>query len=140
MALIGEKAIRGDRDIANPFQWEVVRLNLPGSEGYTPSLAWISKRRMDGLLASDFVCFVNDQRLARANSDQINEAGHALSLRESYLGIQDALRKLRAAGGLRRPGAWTGTVVFINEETGLVVLTSQDKWDRMKLICNKWFD
>ena len=70
MALIGEEIICGDRhDVANAFQWDVVRLNLPGSEDYTPSLAWISKRRMDGSLASDFVCFVDDQRLAGANTD-----------------------------------------------------------------------
>lgn len=54
------------------------------------------------------------------------------------MGIQDALRKWRAAGGTRRPGAWAGTVVYNDELLGIAVLTSQDKWDRLKAICGKW--
>ena len=91
-------------------------LNLPGSKEYNPSIAWISKRRTEKSLASDFVCFIDDQRLAGANSKRIAEAGYALSLRASYLGIQDALRKLRAAEGTKYPEAWAGFVVFNNEE------------------------
>ncbi len=68
----------------------------------------------------------------------MEEAGHTLSSREAYLGIQDALRKLRAAGGTFYPGAWAGVVVFNDEKLGLVVLTSQEKWDKLKSICNKW--
>ena len=58
-------------------------LNLPGSESYNPSIAWISNRRKDGLLARDFVCFVDDQRLAGARCSRVVEAGHTLSSRES---------------------------------------------------------
>ena len=136
MYLISEEIIRGNRhDPNNAFQWTVCLLNLPGMLGYNPNLSWISKRRSDKSLASDFVCFIDDQRITGANADRINEVGHALSTRESYLGIQDALRKLRAAEGTCYPGAWAGAVVFNDEDQGIVVLTSQDKWDKLKHIC-----
>ena len=139
MYLISEEIIRGDRhDSSNAFQWNRCLLNLPGTKEYKPSIAWISKRRSDNSLASDFVCFIDDQRLAGSTPARIIEAGHALSSRESYLGIQDALRKLRAPEGTKYPGAWAGAVVFNDEEEGVVVLTSQEKWDQLKQICRHW--
>ena len=135
MYLISEEIIRGDRhDRDNAFQWHDITLNLPGSVEYKPDATWISKRRQDGTLASDFVCFMDDQRITGAGDDRIIEAGHTLSSRESYLGIQDALRKLREGG----QGAWAGAVVHVTDEHGVIVLTSQDKWDRMKMILAKW--
>jgi len=114
-------------------------LNLPGTSNYKPHMAWISKRRADGSLASDYVTFVDDLRLAAEGQKRIAELGHTISTREAYVGIQDALRKLRSAGGTRRPGAWAGAAVYI-EDDGVVVLTSQEKWDRMKIICKHWLE
>ena len=36
------------------------------------------------------------------------------------------------------PRAWAGAVVFVDKELGIIVLTSQEKWDRLKQICKKW--
>jgi len=77
---------------------------------------------------------MDNQRLAGSSPERIYEAGHTLSTIESYLGIQNALRKLRAAGGTKYPGAWAGAVVFNGKEHGIVVLTSQEKWDGLKAI------
>ena len=74
----------------NAFQWSHLRLNLPGPKGYTPSQAWLLKRRKDDSLASDFVCFVDDQRVTASTSERIIEAGHTISTKESYPGLQDA--------------------------------------------------
>jgi hypothetical protein len=61
MYLIAEDIIQGDRhDPTNAFQWNIIRLNLPGTKEYKPSDAWLSKRRTKGSLANDFVCFVDD--------------------------------------------------------------------------------
>jgi hypothetical protein len=69
MYLVSEEIIRGDRhDTTNAFQWTTLLLNLPGTKGYRPALAWISKRRKDGSLASDFVCFVDDLRITGQGS------------------------------------------------------------------------
>ena len=59
-----------------------------------------------------------------------------MSTRESYLGLHDALQKLRPA--TKQLGAWAGVVVHNDPTLGIVVLTSQDKWDRTKAICTHW--
>ena len=141
MFLIAEEVIRGDRhDPSNPLQWNGIMLNLPGTRQYNPSIAWLSKRRTDGSLASDFVTFVDNLRLAAQGGKQVRELGHTVSTKQAYLGIQDALRKLRAAGGTKRPGAWAGSSVCVEEDKGVVVLTSQEKWNRLKSICQYWLD
>ncbi len=91
------------------------------------------------MLASDFVCFVDNQRVTGEGRDQI-AAGHAISMQESYLGLQDELRKLRAMGGSRRPGVWAKVCVFNKEDLGVVTLTSQDKWECLQLYCCHWLD
>lgn len=114
MYLIAKEVIRGDRaDERNPFRWHQVALNLPGSPDYTPSRAWISKRRRDGSLASDIVVFVDDKRLAANGQLEIKEAGHRCSTREAYLGVQDALevevsRRYPETGSLGRSGGASG--------------------------------
>jgi hypothetical protein len=108
--------------------------------GYKPALSWILKRRSNGTLASDFVCFVDDLQITGQGCWQVREAGHAISLQQSYLGIQDALWKLRLADGTRRMGAWAGVNMCVEAERGVVVLTSQEKWDCMKAICEHWWN
>jgi hypothetical protein len=50
------------------------------------------------------------------------------------------LNKLRSWGGTRRPGAWAGASVCVKEDVGVVVLVSQEKWDRLKAIFRYWLD
>jgi hypothetical protein len=139
MYLVLEEIIRGDRhNPNNAFQLHSILLNLPGTKGYKPALSWISKRRKDGSLASNFVCFVDDFQVTGQGRWQVREAGHAISLRQGYLGIQDALWKLRLADGTRWPGDWARVNVCMEAERGVVVLTSQEKWDCMKVICEHW--
>jgi len=140
MALVVEEVVRGDRyDPNNALQWGYIMMNLPGMKEYKPYMAWVTKRRADGSLASDYLTFVDDLRLAAEGRRRMAELGHTISTREAYLGTQDALRKLRSAGGTRRPGARAGAAVYV-EDDGVVVLTSQEKWDRMKAICQHWLD
>ncbi len=92
MYLIVEEILKGNRhDSGNAFQYNHVPPNLPGTAKYNPLIAWLSKRRSGGLLASNVVCFVNNQCIMGAGSARVIKAGHALSSRESYLGLQDAL-------------------------------------------------
>ncbi len=127
MYLIVEEIIRGDRDDPdNAFQWSHLLLNLPGTENYKPSLTWVSKWRKDGS--------------TRQGRKRVMEAGHTISTRESWVGIQDTLCKLRCSGGTRTPGAWAGASVCVDNDLGVVVLTSQEKWDWLKSICKFWLD
>ena len=72
MALIVEEVVRGNRletgvgidgKELNPFQWEVVRLNMPGQPRYDPTQTWICKLRKDGQMACDLFTFVDDERV-----------------------------------------------------------------------------
>ena len=138
---IAEEIIRGDRhDKSNPFRWDRVILNLPGTSSYNPNESWIYKCRVDGTKSSEVNTFVDDQRVSGSSPSDVRAAGHTLAARESYLGIQDAARKVRGFNGVKDPGAWAGGVVINDEEKGLVVLTSQDKWDKMKMIIDYWLE
>ena len=57
MEAYGEKL-----DLANPFYWTVVRLNLPGQKGYRSDLPWVMKIRWDGHLACEVFLYVADRR------------------------------------------------------------------------------
>jgi hypothetical protein len=52
--------VYGDcRVLANPFHWDQVVFNLPGSKGYRANLPWVMKIRWDGKLAAEvFVCML----------------------------------------------------------------------------------
>jgi hypothetical protein len=137
--LVAEEILRGDwHDPSNAFQYDHIRLNLSGTQEYLLLLPWISKRRHNSSLASNFVCFVDNQWVTGEGLERIVEAGHALSSRESYLGLQDALRKIRYHEGTRLPGAWAGACVVVEEEIRVAIQVLQEKWDKMKEICGHW--
>ncbi len=136
--MVAKEIIREDwHDHRNAFQCSFIMFNLPGTPGYQPSVAWISKQRADNLLASnmDMVCFVDNQRVMGSSEERVREAGHTLSTRESYLGLQDALRKVRTPRGVHQLGAWARANVCIGEDGEVMVLTCQEKWDQLKAIC-----
>ena len=57
------------KDKNNPFSWHSVRLNLPGTEGYDPTMSWIAKLRKDGLVASDIAQYVDCVRIIAATEE-----------------------------------------------------------------------
>jgi len=139
MTLIAEEVIRGDRhDEENPFQWTTIRTNLPGSDDYDPRVSWISKIRKDGRVAADLFTFVDDERVTGPDEDVTWKAGHRLGYIQSYLGIQNAVRKLREC--TQTAGSWVGSVVHILPEYGVCVLTSPEKWNKLRNILRKWLD
>lgn len=139
MTLIAEEVVRGDRhDSENPFQWTSVELNLPGMIDYDPTKSWLYKLRQDGKEACDLFTFVDDERVIGPDKDLAWQAGHRLASIQAYLGIQDAARKLREVS--QTPGAWAGSVVHILPEHGVCVLTSPEKWERLRGILKKWLD
>lgn len=135
-SLVAEEVIRGDRfDDKNPYQWERVVLNLPGP-GYNPTKAWVTKVRKDSAVASDLFTFVDDERITGATEELTWQAGHALGAKQSYLGIQDAARKVGPCS--QSPRAWAGAVVHVVPNKGVCVLTSEEKWNKLKVIVEKW--
>jgi len=145
MALIAEEICKGDRRQTstdcggrerNPFQWETVKLNLPGYKGYDPCVSWITKCRKDGRIACDVFTYVDDERVIGPDEELTWQASHKLASTQSYLRIQDAARKTRPCS--KTPGAWAGSVAHVVPELGVCVLTSRDKWAKMKDILSKW--
>jgi hypothetical protein len=127
-----EEVIRGNpKDVTLPFQWDHVELNLPGSKNYNPSLPWLSKRRLDGLMACDFVTYCDDLRTLGATSALALAASARVASLSNFLGVQDAPRKRRFPD--RIPGAWAGTVALTTEE-GVFGSVTQERWDKSKTI------
>jgi hypothetical protein len=121
----------------NPFQCMRIRLNLPGTKEYDPCLSWILKIRADGHVACNCFMFVDDKRVNWPDKDLMWQATHTLVAKQSYLGLQDASRKARPSS--QQPGAWAGAIVHIVALLGVCVLTSMEKWAKMKAILEKWW-
>ena len=60
--LVAKEVILGERsDSSNVFRWDDVRMNLPSSPEYDPSLPWVSKIRFDDRkIAADLFIYVDD--------------------------------------------------------------------------------
>ena len=61
--LHAEEFLLGDpSDVDNPFQVHSVKLNMPGTDEYDPTIPWFSSLRQDGELATVLATFVDDER------------------------------------------------------------------------------
>jgi hypothetical protein len=129
--LVAKEYILGNRkDAKNIFRWNHVQMNLPGSRDYDPRLPWVSKIRIeDGLIATDLVIYIDDDRVSGKNKDETDEATRVAMSRLQRLGIQDAPRKRRWAS--RRPGAWAGSIVETRDD-GVYVTVSDEKWEKLQ--------
>jgi hypothetical protein len=129
--LVAKEVIKGDRlDPNNAFRWDKVRLNLPGSRDYDPSISWVSKIRVvDNTVAADIFIYVNDARITGPTEEECWAATRQAASRVNSLGIQEAARKRRWPS--RKQGAWAGSIVETTEE-GVFVTVSQEKWDKCR--------
>ena len=109
----------GDRlNKKNTFQWEMGKLNLPGSDSYDPQFPWVMKVRMDGELACEVYIYVEDGPISGHSEITCWEAAMRLCSVCVSLGIQDASRK--RTGPSLYPEPWAGTVLH----TGMGVVTT----------------
>jgi len=131
MEMIGDEMARGDpKDPRNPFAYDLVRLNLPGSADYRPNLPWVSKVvSVTGRIAPDVKTYVDDKRVTGPTQALCEAATRRAASFLTYLGEQDASRKRVSAS--RRAGAWAGSVCHTDEDVVTVMVTT-DKWDKAK--------
>ncbi len=145
MMLMAKYLAYGDRnDPTNPFRWEHVVLNLPGSEGYDPSLPWVMKVRSDGHLACEIYVYVDDGRITGWSKLECWRAAQRLSAVLSSLGIQDAYRKRTPpTRGQKKPYPWVGGVsltCWSDEEDpdkvvrGVAISVTTVKWAKMQTL------
>ncbi|CAJ1926900.1 unnamed protein product [Cylindrotheca closterium] len=72
--MVAKEIALGDRkDLKNAFRWDEVKLNLPGSSTYDPSLHWVFKIRWsDGKIAADLFIYVDDGRVTSSNKLELS--------------------------------------------------------------------
>ena len=128
--------IYGNRwDPNNPFRWDGVILNLPGSKHYDPSRPRLYKA-WKGKIAATIQAYVDDIRGIGNSEDNCKRAGARAAQIVQYLGQQDAARKYRPPH--QRPGPWSGAFVGIREDC-VWVYVAEDKWEKAKLFISELF-
>ncbi len=124
---------KGDRhDPTNHWQWDRVRLNLPGAKSYDPSLPRVLLLRKDGRLATQEADYVDDIHASSRELDGENECAKACSQLKSEVnsrGNQADERKYRPPS--TTPGAWTGLILHTDTPFPMKS-TTQKKWTRFK--------
>ena len=120
----GRRDRHGHHAEDNPFRWDRVKLNLPGSATYNAMLPWVMKIRKDGHLACEVYVYVDDGRVTGHSKVECWKACRQFCAALQKLGIQDAARK-RTEPSLV-PGPWAGTVV--HTETGVIATITLVKW------------
>jgi hypothetical protein len=136
---LAEEFIRGnEQDKANPFFWDELILNLPGSSTFDPTrpkvIKWDSSNEW---IACDLVVFVDDLRGSGPTVELTWALSRVVASRIQYLDIQEASRKRRPP--TRTPGAWAGGV-FRTSSTNVCVSVSQDKWDKAQRLVKALWD
>jgi hypothetical protein len=92
---LADESALGDRhNLDNPFQWEYVRLNLPGMDHYNPHLPWVSRMRADHSLAAGVARYLDDQRPVGNSQEDCWKVAHTIAARYGYLGLQITSRKM----------------------------------------------
>jgi hypothetical protein len=131
MEMISDEMARGKpSDPHNPFHFDVVRLNLPGSDTYDPSHPWISNIvRATGQIAANTKTYVDDKRVTGASATQCEAATRRIASLLTYLSEQDACRKRVEAS--RRAGAWAGSICH-TDRGAVTVLVTVDKWTKAR--------
>jgi len=131
MEMLGEELAKGDSSVAsNPFAFQSIRLNLPGSPDYSLALPWVSKVCSTGRIAADVKTYVDDKRVTGTLLAVCNQATRRASSMLTYLGIQDACRKRVLAS--QRAGAWAGSICHSDADQ-VTVRVTPDKWTKAKL-------
>jgi hypothetical protein len=95
MDLLGDEVKRGNHLSAhNPYFYKHLRLNLPGSDSYQPSLPWVSKiNSITGHFAGNVKTYVNDKRPTGSSYTHCRAVTRHTASTLSYLGMQDTSRK-----------------------------------------------
>jgi hypothetical protein len=131
MQSLVEELLRGNpRDSKNPFYFDQVLLNLPGSPSYDPHV--VRARKFDSRhnkTAGDMLTYVDDTRTTGRSAGHCWDVSHQVGTCLSYLGIQDALRKHTAPS--QRAGAWTGSLAQ-TPSMAIIVSCTQEKWTRAR--------
>jgi hypothetical protein len=131
--------VYGDRRVLdNPFHWDNVVFDLPGSKGYRADLPWVMKIRWDGELAAEVFVYVDDGRTTGPTEFLVWQAGRAYGAGCTRRGVHDASRKRTSPSSTPEP--WAGTVTHTDGGRGVSGMVSQEKWDKTKRLIREMSD
>lgn len=132
---IADELIRGNHlDVNNPFYWDQVQLNLPGTSSFDPTKPRVMKIDSRFLrIAADLVTYIDDLRGIAATCELAWMLSRRIAAVLQYLGIQDASRKRRPP--TRTPGAWAGAVIRTSSDNISVTVT-EEKWQKARGLIN----
>jgi hypothetical protein len=127
MYYVAEEFCRGPASAKyNPMGYHEVRLNLPGSSDYNPSLPRVMKwNQAAKAIAGDVVTFIDDLRASGHWVENSWQVYRQLGSRLQYLGIHDAPRKRRPPS--QTLGAWAGGI-FSSANGRITKYFSVEKW------------
>ena len=121
--------ILGDRwNRKNPFRWNKIAQNFPGSQNYKPFQPRLCKM-WDNNIAATIEVYVDDIRSVGYSEVNCRNATRRASQLLQYLGQQDASRKYRPPH--TKPGPWSGSFVAI-KDNAVWVYVSQEKWNKAR--------
>ena len=87
------KAYGNRWDRSDPFYWETVIYNLPGTKGYTPGLPCVMKVRFNSHLACEVYMYMHNYRVRGHSRGMCWVATRRFALLCSKGGLQDVARK-----------------------------------------------
>ena len=77
-----EFALGNREDLTNVFRWDTIKLNLPGSASFNPSLPWIMKwNELIKNLAAKIVAFLDDLRISAIDEETVWRAARQIAAR-----------------------------------------------------------
>ena len=110
--------------------WSKVKLNLPGSPEFHPSLPRVMKwNKIKEAMTGDIKAFVDDLRASGVDEEHAWQVARWVCARFQYLGLQHAARKRRPPA--RVTGAWAGSI-FSTVNGEISVFVSEEKWMKAK--------
>jgi len=132
-----EEFIVGDRNEKNnPFRWDTVVENCPGSENFDPRLPWIYKLNNEtNGIAGSLTTFVDDGRATGSSSEQAWQIGQRAGKKLQYLGCQNASRKTKPPAQINT-GAWAGSIIEADDDN-IYKSVAQGKWDKVVKILTR---
>ena len=135
-----EEIILGNRlELSNPFYWDTLKLNFPGTLDYEPAMPWVYKwNDIAQEMAAFFGTYVDDIRAGGSSEIACKKALHRIASIVNYLGQQDAPRK--RGQPTQTPRAWAGAKCVSKQGEGLYVLSMESKWKKAQTIIDKLYD
>ena len=82
------------QDKENPFKWDRLVKNLPGTTTYEFCWPWVYTERSDRIIAADIFVYFYNGRPIGPTEEVCWEASSKWGSTCSWLGIQDAYRKV----------------------------------------------